>query len=420
MGIGIVLATDVLAAPRTPSADSEVLERLPLRASSREAAAARRELATLRAAAQRDPGDAAAAVALAERYFDQALGQGDPRYVGYAEAVLNKVSGPPSAARLSMQGQLRQYRHDFNDALADFAAALKLDPDLAEAHAWRGAIFLVQADYAAARVECAALQRLQHPVLQAGCEALALAYTGQLDAAERTLTQALASARLRDSQLWLQTRLGEVAAWRGDVARAERHYRAALALGIDDSYLLAAWSDFLLDQGRPADVITLLTNWEAADPLLLRLTEAESLLKKPAAAAHIQALGERFAAAAQRGDTTHRAEESRYALRLRGDVKRAVQLARDNFTEQLEPRDARVLLEAALAANDSAAAQPALDWLARSGFQDTHLRPLALALRRPVAVPATSGSAMQATPGPAANTPFSTSAARSASASAKP
>jgi tetratricopeptide (TPR) repeat protein len=369
------------AAPRIPTADTEVLERLPLRAGS----SAQRELATLRAQARDNPTDADAAVRLAERYFDQAMAQGDPRYVGYAEAALNKVAGPPSAAWLAMQGQLMQYRHNFDDALLNFASALKLDPDMAEAHAWRAAIFLVQADYARTLGECEALRRLERPVLVAGCSGLAQAYGGQLAAGERTLTAALADAALPESKLWLLTRLGEVAAWRGRPEQAERHYRAALQLGLDDSYLLAAWCDFLLDQDRHAEVVKQLAGWESTDPLLLRLAEAESALKMPAAAAHVQALGERFAAAGQRGDTTHRAEESRYHLRLRMDPARALQLASANYAVQREPRDARVLLEAAVAAGDGPAAQPVLAWLRNSGFEDAHLRSLAEAAARSTA-----------------------------------
>ena len=94
----------------------------------------------------------------------------------------------------------------------------------------------------------------------------------------------------------------------------------------------------------------MLAAWEASDPLLLRLAEAETILQVPAAKAHVQALEDRFAAANLRGDTTHRAEEARYQLHLRKNAARAVQLAAANYQVQKEPRDLRVLLEAALAA----------------------------------------------------------------------
>ena len=204
------------------------------------------------------------------------------------------------------------------------------------------------------------------------------------------MQQALLAAHDDDHRLWLHTRLGEVAAWQGRPSTAERHYRQALAIGRDDGYLLAAWSDFLLDQGRPSEVVKQLATWESSDGLLLRLTEAETLLKLPGAVAHRQALDDRFAAAKLRGDTTHRAEEARFHLRLMGDAKQAVALAAENYSIQKEPRDARILLEAAIAAKEPGAARPALDWLQSSRFEDAGLHQLAKQLALAEAKPPVS------------------------------
>ena len=80
------------------------------------------------------------------------------------------------------------------------------------------------------------------------------------------------------------------------------------------------------------------------------------------------------------------AEEARFRLRLRGDAKGALALALANYRVQREPRDARILLEAAIAAGDAAAAGPVRDWLQSSGFEDALLRRLgeesALVIRR--------------------------------------
>ena len=154
-------------------------------------------------------------------------------------------------------------------------------------------------------------------------------------------------------------------------------YRRALALGLDDGYLLAAWADFLLDQKRPADVIQALEKWESSDGLLLRLALAEAQLGLAKAVTHTQVLEDRFAAARQRNDTTHRAEEARFLLRLKRDTALALKIAQANFQVQREPRDARVLLEVAVAAGDASAAQAAREWLHSSGFEDAHLRSLA-------------------------------------------
>ncbi|QCB44655.1 hypothetical protein [Hydrogenophaga sp. PAMC20947] len=372
-GLLLLLVTfGAAAAPRTPTSDAEVLEKLPLRAGDKTA----RELGSLRAALTQAPTDEAAATQLAWRYFDLAMARGDPRYIGYADAVVRRFPATNSAPLLTLRGMLRQYRHDFAGALGDLDEALKQDPAYASAQAWRGAIFLVKADYAAARQACGALQSLGRDVLAGGCLGLAQAYGGQLAAGYQTLQKSLNLAGFPEDQLWLQTRLGEVAAWQGRPAQAEAHYREALALGRDDVYLLAAWTDFLLDAQRPADVVPLLQAWESSDSLLLRLAEAETGLQLPDAARHRQMMADRFDAARARGDTTHRAEEARFELRLRQDAKTAVRLARDNYAVQREPRDARVLLEAAIAAKDSASAQPAREWLRNSGFEDTRMRQL--------------------------------------------
>ena len=370
---GIFLALPARSVPRTPVDDAVVIEKLPYRAGDSRA----RELDILRASARNAPGDAVAATALAQAYFDMAQARSDPRYIGYADAIVGQFNQSMSADLLVLRGMLRQYRHDFDDALGDFAAALAQDPERASAHAWRGAIYLVVAQYDNARSECAALLRLQRPVLYGGCTGLTQAYTGQLTLGYKTLQQALTLARYDDQRLWLLTRMGEVSAWLGQSARAERHYRDALALGRDDGYLLAAWADFLLDQKRPAEVVQRLAAWETSDPLLLRLAEAETTLQLPGAPAHVQALDDRFAAAKLRGDTTHRAEEARFQLRLRKKSALAVLLAAANYQIQKEPRDLRVLLEAALAARDPDAAKPAREWLQSTSFEDAHMRTLA-------------------------------------------
>ncbi|MBK6592477.1 MAG: hypothetical protein IPG23_06875 [Burkholderiales bacterium] len=382
-GLGALLAGATFlnvakAEPYTPKNDTQVIGTLPLRAGDSSA----RALAELRSAVAQAPTDPAPAALLAQAYFDLAMARGDPRYVGYADAIVKRFSAKPPASLQVVRGTLRQYRHDFAGALADYASALAADPDLADAHAWRAAIFLVQARYDLAQQECTALQRLGRPVLHGGCAGLVQAYTGRLDQAYATLQQALAAARYDEHRLWLHTRLGEVSAWQGRPAQAEQHYRRALGLGQDDGYLLAAWSDFLLDQNRAAEVVKQLAGWEASDGLLLRLAEAEARLKLPQAAAHIQALDARYAAARLRGDTTHRAEEARYYLRLRGDAKQSSILASQNYQIQKEPRDARIALEAALAAKDPESASDGLAWLRSSQFQDPLLQSLGQQLAR--------------------------------------
>jgi len=361
--------------------DAEVLERLPLRPRD----PAWGQLRSLRAASLAAPADPGAAAPLARRYFELALAEGDPRYVGYAQAALTPWTADSHAPAeiLVLRALLRQYRHDFEGALADLAQAVQVDPQNEEARAWRAAIFMVRADYPAARRECDALAPLTDELRAAGCHAYLDATTGAARSAYATLRSALERAPQSGpaQRLWILTRLAEMSVRLGDAPGAERHFKSALALGRNDNFLLAAYADFLLEQRRPREVVALLKDWVRSDTLLLRLALAERALGLPEAALHTRVLGERFAAEALRGERLHLAEEARYLLELRGDPVAALAAAAENWKSQREPRDALVLLQAAQAAGDPAAAAPVLDWLRRSGFEDPHMKNLAASLR---------------------------------------
>lgn len=384
IGLALALlgaATRTAAAPYLPRDDQVVLETLPGKPGDPAAA----ELRRLRAAATAAPKDAGAASRLARRYFERAMEEGDPRYVGYAQAVLRpwpETAATP-AEMLVLYGKLRQYRHDFAAAMENFDLALKADPANFAARAWRAAILMVQADYAGARRECAQLAPYADQLQAVACVAYVEASTGHARAAYGRLSAALARASDVDPayQLWIHTRLAEMA-WRfGDFKAAERHFRAGLALGINDNFILAAYADFLLEQGRAAEVMSLLKGWARSDTLLLRLALAARTLKLAEGEKYVRVLGERFADAALRGEKLHQQEEARFLLDLKGEALAALAAARENYRTQREPRDALILLEAALAARDPVAAAPALDWLASSRFESARLRAAALQLK---------------------------------------
>ena len=386
LSLFLPMSAPVQAAPYLPDADARVLATVPARASDPRA----RELVALRQAWRLQPQDVAIAVRLAERYFDEVAAEGDPRYVGYAQAALQPwwaLPDPPVAVRV-LRAKLVQFDHRFDDALADLDAAVAVEPDNAAAWSWRTAILMVQARYAEARTSCEQMARLTSPLVAVACRAQIDAATGQAGRAAAALRDALQAATGAEpaERLWCLTRLAETEERRGAFPAAEAAFREALALGIPDVYLQAAYADFLLDRGRPAEVLLLLKDRGRADVLLLRLAQASKSSKAGNAAADPKSastaaslaaeLAARFDAARRRGDTTHRKEESRFTLAVQGDVARALVLAKENFAVQREPIDARILLEAAIAARDSVAAQPVLDWAAASGIQSVALQPL--------------------------------------------
>jgi hypothetical protein len=367
------------AAPHLPATDATVLERVPARAVDPRV----RDLQALRAAWRASPRDVDLAVQLARRYVDEAAAEGDPRYIGYAQAALAPwwtEAAPPVAVRVQ-RAVLRQYGHQFDEALADLDAAVKAEPGNAEAWAWQAAIHLVRADYPGAARACAGLAPLTTPLLAVACRATVESLTGRSGAAAVELAVALkANPGAAEERLWALTRQAEIAERRGSLAIAERAFRDGLALGVPDVYLRAAYADFLLDNGRAREVLALLEGGARADVLLLRLALAAKAVADPRAAGWTRDLAARFAAARARGDSTHEKEEARFALELQGDAARALALARSNYAVQREAADARILLEAALAARQPEAAAPVRDWLAANRVESVVLQSLAAKL----------------------------------------
>ncbi len=371
------------AAPFVPSDDSQVLATVPARRTD----PAARALSALRQAWQRAPLDVQAAVRYARQCLDTVAADGDPRHVGHAQAALRpwfSLAEPPLAVRVQ-RARILQFDHQFAPALADLDAVLRQQPTLGEAWSWRTAILLVQADYAEARRSCEQSAPLATPLIAVACRAQVDSVTGAATAASAALRAAQAQHRDDSPQarLWALTRLAEADERRGAFDSAEAAFREAVALGLADVYLLAAYADFLLDRGRAAEVLALLRGHDNADVLLLRLALAAKASGDASASRHAATLVARFDAARQRGDASHQKEESRFVLAVQGDAQRALLLAQQNFAVQSEPADARILLEAALAARNPAAARPALDWLAASGIQSVALQPLAAALAGP-------------------------------------
>jgi cytochrome c-type biogenesis protein CcmH/NrfG len=377
--IGWFMLSEVGAAypePYQPTKDAQVLQRLSFRASDPVA----RELDSLRTNLRRNPRDLESAVKLATRYIEQGRSEGDPRFLGQAQAVLSpwwsEPTPPPTA--LLLRATIRQNAHDFTEALADLDQVLAIQPTNAQAWLTKASILQVQARYDEARRACQRLTRLAASHVLLGCLGDIAGVTGQSAKSRELLRMVLSNPGLSGrEQIWIATILAEIAARTGAIREAEESFAEAFKVGPKDQYLLGAYADFLLDQRRYQDVMSLLRSETRADGLLLRLALAEQALKLPIFQNHTAELAARFAASRDRGTTVHVREEARFTLALLHDARRALPLAQADWKVQREPADARILLESALTAKNSPAAQPVLDWMTSNHVEDFHLRQLA-------------------------------------------
>ena len=368
-----MLALVAQAKPFVPADDDVVLERLPEMGDP-----ALVELKRMRAALMANPRDLDIAVPVVRRALDAARRLGDPRFLGQAQSALapwwQSDDAPPVA--ILLRATLEQSAHDFAVSLRDLDRLLAAHPQMAQARLTRATVLTVLGRYDAARRDCATLAGIAAPLVVIGCEAAPVSLSGDAgpayDALMQSLAYAGADAAVRE---WALTLAAEIAARRGEPAAAERHFRAALALDPRDPYLKAAYADFLLDRGRPRDVLPLVRDDTRNDMLLLRLALAEQRLpdRRDAFAAHRAELAARFDAARRRGDSMHRREEARFRLAIGNDPREALALARANWAVQREPADLRILVEAARSARDADSLALARDWIRGHHLEDATL-----------------------------------------------
>lgn len=367
--------------PFVPERGDQVVERLPLLARDPEAL----ELRALERAVAAEPDAVAPRVALASKCIELYRRQSDPRYLGRAQAALGTAfdaASPPSRVRL-LRAVVRQSNHEFLSALADLDVLVAELPDDPQPWLVRAVVLGVLGRYSEAERDCERTRVLSGGLVAAVCLATPLGMSGHGEEARRALLAGLAGSRALGSaeRAWALSALAELEVSLGSQIEARRHFDAALALAPNDPYTLAAYADLELDRGEPRRVLELVGGFERVDALLLRLTLAERRLQLPGAADRARELGARYAAARLRGDVTHRREEARYVLDVAREPTRALELALANWDVQKERGDARVLLEAALAAGKLEAARPVVEFVERTGSKDVTLRALIARVR---------------------------------------
>jgi tetratricopeptide (TPR) repeat protein len=367
-------------APYVPAGDAAILQEVP---SISDPAVANMNL--LQATRSAMPQSVTAAIELARAYVDYSRQIGDAHYAGYAEAVIapwmRRPSPPPDV--LVTQAAILQYRHQFADARELLKKAIKLEPRTTQAWISLATLDMVQGDYLSAGKDCAQVTNSAGFDLGSACSANLLSYVGQAGKSLELLRyDELAAEKMPASyRAWIQGLIAEAAERLGNWPLAETHYLKALSLLPQDNFLLVAYADFLLDRGRPEEVLTLLAAHMQSDTAFLRLALARSALQRPDAGRYAWIMSARLEALSLRGSDYFGREQARFALQLQHDPETALDMARRNWRVQRAPWDARVFLEAALAAHQPEVAAEVLAFIRQSKLQDASVEPLARQVR---------------------------------------
>jgi thioredoxin-like negative regulator of GroEL len=336
--------------PYTPANAGVVLQLVPARTDPRV-----RQFDQLRSELTAHPQDPVKAVALAQAYIDYGRSTGDARYLGRAMAVIAPFMTQPAPPIpvLLVHATIQQSRHFFKASRDELLHILQRDPDNVQALLTLSTVAMVQGDHDLANRLCV-----------------------QLTNAAGNFMGMICSASLRGLTAFIQGLLADNAARMGKSDLADTHFRKALQLTPGDNFLLADYGEFLIDQRRYEEAVDLVAGDAQSDTSFLVLVTAEKMLGSPKANADMAEMDARFRSMDERGDHVFMREEASYLLHVENDPKMALNLARQNWEVQRAPKDVRVYLEAALAANDPAAAKPAVDFVAKTHLSDVELDPL--------------------------------------------
>ena len=363
------------AKPFIPEHDNQVIERLPEQLFQSTTST---KIKQLRVQLKSDPNDWSSASQLAQHYIELAQTHADPRYMGYAQAVLApwwQKPQPPLQA-LILRAVIRQNAHDFTDAIKDLDQILNVQPGHIQANLIKATIATVQGDYPLAMQHCRQLMRRSSMILALVCQSTPASLSGNAETSYKLLHQILsvATPMSEKERVWAWTSLAEIA-WRlGNFKVADQHFQTALQTGVKDVYLLRVYADFLLQQQRPFDVIKLVTSETRNDSLLLRLALAEKMIDSVQLTEHIALLNERFKANRNRGSSLHKGDEARFMLHLHNQPQTALQLARQNWQVQRESADTYILLQSAIAANETKMIEKVEFWLSKQGTEDVLIK----------------------------------------------
>lgn len=322
------------------------------------------------------PDSAPALADQVQDYLLQARSQGDPRYLGYAQALFERWPESRMTDRLKiLRATLNQSLHRFEPAREELTNILSASTSdhrhINQARLTLANLELVQGNYESARSHCQQLADDFPGLIAASCLAQVEARTGNPETAYQSLLAQTRRSPTGDtsSRTWALGTLADIAAQLGR-PEAEEHWRQVLTLTPDDLYTRTQLADWLLERGENEAVIELTEQYEQVDSLAVIRVIAMKRHRHSDAGTLSARLDERFSEARWRGTLLHQRDLARYALDVEGNAKAALAHALANWQDQREPLDTRLLLRAAKSAGRDSVSADVRAWLDKHNQRD--------------------------------------------------
>jgi tetratricopeptide (TPR) repeat protein len=300
----------------------------------------------------------------------------DPRYFGYAEALLTpylKNDNLPETIVIHW-ADILQHQHRFDEALLVLNEMAKNKSSQSQVYLMRAIIYLSQGDYKMALNNCKSLISRASNLLTISCVSQVKSLTGKLqpsfDLLEDTIKRSHNSEI--EERVWALTILADMAIRIGDFFAAEKYYLQGWKLNSKDYYILANYTDLLLKKKQYKRVISLLGEYTYVDSLLLRLAIASRKSGSLKGEKYVTQLESIYKLSELRGEKTHLRDHARFYFEIKNNIKKAYYIAKLNSNNQKDPEDVKLLLKIYLKySHNTDDAIP--EWVFRLMFEDVEL-----------------------------------------------
>ena len=299
-----------------------------------------------------------------ELILKEARSKNDQNKYREAKTLLDEM-GKTVKVRLYL-AEIQQYFHNFDSALSTLAPI----KNNSSSGLLKASIYFTQGKVKRAHHECMKLFGAIDNLVAMTCLAQANSLLGQLDKAYGVLHASMQHMQSdnKQSQAWAYVTLAEMAERKSDTESARRFYQKALALNKNDYPSRIAYADLLLEEKNYSKVTAITKDYLNNDLIMLRYVRALNIQGDLRTSDHFCELKRRVlnyigtSNYSKQNQHLHYDLIAEYFLYFSADSELALNWAKKHWHQQKTPRDARLLLKAAIEANDDAVIEEVKHW----------------------------------------------------------